>query len=61
MKPNPEDINLVVTNGYNGKTIVYQDFFKFSFPSQKEMLAEVVLPMLEEFKNVYISIGYKNT
>lgn len=61
MKPNFEDITLNVTNGYNGEVFVLHDFFKYSFNIRKEILAETVLPLIEDYKNVYITIGYKNT
>lgn len=61
MRPDNEDMNLVITNGYNGKTEVFTDFFKYSNQVQEVILGDIIVPMLYEFKSVHISVGYKNT
>ena len=61
MKPDFDNAVLTITNGYNGKVDVYNDFFKYSHGTQELILSDLVLPILYEYKSVNVKISYKNT
>lgn len=60
MKQDLSNAVLNVQNGLNGQIFVYEDFFKFSHVTQENIIADIILPLLYEFKKVNISIGYKS-
>lgn len=47
---------LVIKNGFNGDEFYIKDWFNYSSFTQTSMLEDIAIPMLYDYKKIYISL-----